>query len=658
MRRLIKSAEPEEYKLQKKKLEEKNYDKTEVSWFLTKLRKTNIPKILMEETQSKCAYCETKITLQNYSLEMFYPRSKFKEKAYEWINLFICCSNCNSYKANKFPMDNEGKPLLIHPFIDDPEEHLVVAFEDGSLKPLTERGEITIDIIGLNRFDLRFRRKSAIDSIESIIKNPTIKNLPDTKFEFYGSIKNFITRSLSSMGEIKYRDEIPFDLYSNSETDADRKMKLNRYRRKTIYLESIKISNFKAINLLSIKFNKFEIESRVPCLMLLGENGVGKTSVIQAVSLALLSKESPDLDNLLNKNKDLIKDQINFAEIEIQYSEKEVSHLKIFQGSKEVHNTGQKIPILAYGAIRIERKIPLHKEHIEFIMNPNRIHNAFNPRGVLINANYWLITLTPEEFNIVKEILEELLQLNESGEILERNATSVFVAKGRVKVKIDLWSEGRRNVLVLVCDILAHLSALWDKGNLHKEDIKEYSAVVMIDEIGAHLHPTWKMKIVSQLRKTFPKLQFICTTHDPLCLKGFKQGEIVVLRKDKDGKVFMVNPEDLPNPEAMRADQLLTSPYFGLSSTIDPKIEEDFEEYYDLLARDKSLNKDEQNRLEYLKTELGKSERFGDTDREQLYYEVIDKVLAERKSQDQLKEISMREDILQRINKILGEKEK
>jgi hypothetical protein len=382
---------------------------------------------------------------------------------------------------------------------------------------------------------------------------------------------------------------------------------------------------------------------------------VGSLRGIQAISLALLSKESNDLDYILKKNKDVIKDpdRNNSAEIKIIYSEDEPSNLIIYDGSKDFQNTGQKIPILSYGAIRVERKIPVRDEHIKFLNNPNRISNAFSPRELMINANEWLIKLSKEEFSIVKEILEELLQLNETGESLERNRTSVFVIKNTNKVKIYLWSEGRRNVLVLVCDMLAHLSALWDKGNLHKDDIKEYSAVVMIDEIGAHLHPTWKMKIVSQLRKTFPKLQFICTTHDPLCLKGFKQGEIVVLRKDKDGKVFMVNQEDLPNPEAMRADQLLTSQYFGLNSTIDLDIEKKFAEYYDLLARGSNLTKEESEKLKELTDFVKDQKVLGDSTREQLYFQVIDSVIAKFRKEGSKEKISIKKEVIDRVNEEL-----
>lgn len=643
MRKLVKGEEP--VKFVEFLIKERNIDKN-LSFSLPSEVKQSIRNALLNESFSKCVYCETKIYASNSVIEHFYPRAKYKEKLFEWDNLFISCENCNSYKGTKFPEDNEGKPLLLNPFIDEPSDHFFFT-TDGLLESSTEKGRITIDVLGLNRFDLRHRRKTNLQIFEQLKKN---KSRNELEYEEFLGCYTLFRNHLSQIS--RTLEKVSFDL-NNVKNKEQKENELKIFRNKTIYIDTVQIRNFKAIDDLRIEFKKFEIESRVPCLMLLGENGVGKTSIIQAISLALLSKESAELETLLKKNQDLIKNPINFAEIEIQYSEDDSSRLKIYQGSKDAQNTGQKLPILSYGAIRIERKIPKRDEHIKFLTNPNRIHNAFNPRELMINANYWLVKLTDKEFHIVKQILEELLQLNESGEILERNLKSVFVTKDRNKVKIDLWSEGRRNVLVLVCDMLAHLSALWDKGNLHKDDIKEYSGVVMIDEIGAHLHPTWKMKIVSQLRKTFPKLQFICTTHDPLCLKGFKEGEIVVLRKGKDGKVFMVNQEDLPNPEAMRADQLLTSTYFGLSSTIDLDIEKKYSDYYDLLARGNNLTKEENDKLKEL-TDFVKAQKvLGDSTREQLYFQVIDSVIAKFRKEGSKEKISIKKEVIDRVNEEL-----
>ena len=50
---------------------------------------------------------------------------------------------------------------------------------------------------------------------------------------------------------------------------------------------------------------------------------------------------------------------------------------------------------------------------------------------------------------------------------------------------------------------------------------------MLLDEIDTHLHPTWKMQIVRGLRQMMPAMQFITPTHEPLCLRGLEEGEVV-----------------------------------------------------------------------------------------------------------------------------------
>ncbi|WP_243406916.1 AAA family ATPase [Cuspidothrix issatschenkoi] len=46
------------------------------------------------------------------------------------------------------------------------------------------------------------------------------------------------------------------------------------------------------------------------------------------------------------------------------------------------------------------------------------------------------------------------------------------------------------------------------------------TGIILIDEIDLHLHPQWQRIVISSFRKTFPKCQFIVTTHSPQVLKG------------------------------------------------------------------------------------------------------------------------------------------
>ncbi len=135
----------------------------------------------------------------------------------------------------------------------------------------------------------------------------------------------------------------------------------------------------------------------------------------------------------------------------------------------------------------------------------------------------------------------------------------------------------------------------------------------------------WRMRIVTSLRKAFPRVQFIVSTHDPLCLRGLDNGEVAVLRRTSRGRIYAV-PE-LPSIKGMRVDQLLTSEYFGLSSSMDPEIEAKFNEMYRLLALRKPTQA-QLHRIDTLRSELQPAEVPGTTRRERRLLEIIDSELA------------------------------
>ena len=84
--------------------------------------------------------------------------------------------------------------------------------------------------------------------------------------------------------------------------------------------------------------------------------------------------------------------------------------------------------------------------------------------------------------------------------------------KGRTKLDVEQLSDGERGILALVIDLARRLTLANPQS---KEPLKETSAIVLIDEIELHLHPKWQRTIISRLVKTFPKCQFIATTHSP-----------------------------------------------------------------------------------------------------------------------------------------------
>ena len=175
--------------------------------------KDNIYMSLDSDFHGKCAYCESSIANnQPGDIEHFRPRGKVTDVenkpimvdkgngmephpgyywlAYDWKNLLLSCRDCNRIaksksagkligKGNRFPVkdfravqpDEEirEEPLLIHPVLEDPEEHLEVD-ETGIMKAKngSEKGKTCIDIFGLNnREALQVARKDCFDDVKA-----------------------------------------------------------------------------------------------------------------------------------------------------------------------------------------------------------------------------------------------------------------------------------------------------------------------------------------------------------------------------------------------------------------------------------------------------------------------------------------------------------
>jgi predicted ATP-binding protein involved in virulence len=66
---------------------------------------------------------------------------------------------------------------------------------------------------------------------------------------------------------------------------------------------------------------------------------------------------------------------------------------------------------------------------------------------------------------------------------------------------------------------------------LELEAAKKSPGIVLIDELDLHLHPKWQRTIVQKLKDTFPRIQFITTTHSPFIVQSLKNDELTNLEE-------------------------------------------------------------------------------------------------------------------------------
>lgn len=126
-------------------------------------------------------------------------------------------------------------------------------------------------------------------------------------------------------------------------------------------------------------------------------------------------------------------------------------------------------------------------------------------------------------------------------------------------------------------------------------------AVVLVDEIDLHLHPVWQRKLIDDLSRLFPNTQFIATAHSPLIVQAASKANVAVLRREGD---HVMIDNDVEAIKGWRIDQVLTSDLFGLESARPPEMDKPLARWRELQSKGR-LTKNERQELARLEEEIG-----------------------------------------------------
>jgi len=665
--------------------------------------------------QDKCAFCESRIVSYGRVVHMrplrsVYDSSKINSDyylwlAFEWRNLFYACEYCAKAKRDQFPVvgvrapylasfedvQKYEVPLLLDPTYDEPSKDLDF-HSNGLVVGNSKKGLATIEVFGLNRDELVSARRLRIQEFfYTLVFNGNedpLSVMLDPDSEHLGALLGVIKKiakawssnslpirgngSSLSRGFInawaraseQERIQLPGvldELQRDAQqvltsppkfdvTEDDGLDDVYQPKMKEGEISTIKISNFKALENLTLTMESSRRSSTGwPSLMILGENSTGKSSVLCAIALALIGRKEavklrkyiPDLVHSVDTNRhDQLENRLVDVSIGFHYSK----HVASFNYAPELREIrGSDSPatvVIGYGPRRF---FDYKKQHL-----PDgaaaRVRTLFNPLATIPYPGAWLAEQTGSTFNTIAAALRVVLALDEKDELIRYGDDLAVRANGRTTT-INSLSEGYRSVFVMTVDIIRELLDHWD-------DIEQAQAVVLIDELETHLHPRWKMQVMTALRRVFPRVQFIVTTHDPLCLRGMDDPEVIVLRRDSDS--FIKPVEDLPSFKSMTAEQLFTSDYFGLNSTTDPSTSIEFAR----LAGD-VVRRSPEGDLEVAPAketeELVNRLVLGDSVSEQVVQEALMKYLEQREAQKGDVPPELREEAVDAVIKALTE---
>ena len=399
--------------------------------------------------------------------------------------------------------------------------------------------------------------------------------------------------------------------------------------------------------------------------LLLGDNGVGKTTLLQclawmrpvpagaqndaepqAIEPALANEENRVFNSLLRAGDEVsldlkaslsINQKLGPAKaqrrrqkittgISIQGKRQRLEDFK--QELKKIprHLHSLDMPIFAYGADRRMGSSNLEKSEL---LDP--LASLFSGSTELYDAEERLLQLDylavkreerhKDRLEQVKQILSAILP-----DISGKNDIEILGPKSGVPdeesgvkfhtpygwVPLTGLSLGYQTTLAWAIDLAWRL---YDRFPESSNSLAE-PAIVLIDEIDLHLHPRWQRQIIANLTQSFPNTQFIATAHSPLIVQAATDANLVVLQEQTGQKErkSQIKIENRPRfIKSWRADQILTSDLFGVP-TRSPHIESLMDEWDRLLDKPEP-NTSDKKRLRELEEKLDNlptAERYED----------------------------------------------
>jgi predicted ATP-binding protein involved in virulence len=417
-------------------------------------------------------------------------------------------------------------------------------------------------------------------------------------------------------------------------------------------LKSVLIENFRPIE-------KIQLPLHPQLTVLVGENGTGKTSILDAISMVLgeipsyfkLQKrhffdnndfrqhsQATQLKNFIESAPYVRVQLENMAGLTWHYESQQLPSRKNeaqLNGLTELHNYLEQmindlneskiveIPVLAYyGMNRDTLTIPNESQFDREFHRFDALKNALNVTpdfGTLFEWFFGQENLEHREkferkdldyqLTLLKAVRKAICRLipgtsNPRTQVQPLRFLVDLEIEGAKKeiFSLEQLSGGYRVMLSLVMDLARRLA----QANPHLEEPCESPAIVLIDEIDLHLHPKWQQRVLVDLIKTFPNTQFIVTTHSAPVLTTVKPENIVVLSYQA-GKLAANSPSS--NSYGAQAGRVLNE-IMGVEQRPPAQFNEFtqlLEQYRDFIKRDQG-ERDEALKLRYKLNRLSSSD--------------------------------------------------
>jgi energy-coupling factor transporter ATP-binding protein EcfA2 len=414
-------------------------------------------------------------------------------------------------------------------------------------------------------------------------------------------------------------------------------------RTPTPRLRRLRLRNIRCFEEVDIDFTDPETGFPVSWAVILGDNSSGKSTVLKAIALALASlKDANALFESDSRSEWLRKGAIEGSiEVELDHGPRRLEIVRESYGERiddrasiavqsSVMPGEEPMLVCGYGASRRSFGTQSHRGYSV----RGAVATLFDPDAPLQNPELSLRRLASSSVMNEADLLhriDHVLDLPDGATQLGPEGLEIRGPWGTF-LPVSALSDGYRATLSWILDFLGW-ALLRDRG----VSDGSFEGLVLLDEIEQHLHPRWQKRILGQLSRQFPGIQFVVTTHAPLCVTGttdLEDSEVNLVHLGWNGPSVEARG-GLKPPRGQRADQILTSYLFGLTTTTDDRTKQQIHRLSELLSRNpQELEPADHQEIERLRadldSQLGPHETRLEAETAGIVDQALDEVLKDR----------------------------
>ena len=335
-------------------------------------------------------------------------------------------------------------------------------------------------------------------------------------------------------------------------------------------LKSIKIEHFRGIL-------KLELPIDDPLTVIVGNNGIGKTSILDAIAYCLVGLRGlwptqPGVhhpppavrsSDVAHSHADFsLKPSVSLSDISCEASKNTLeicnNQNSTIQSMVKLSNLARNNPVQSAEPLFVYYRqsrgfMSNGHNHSEDVISEDHVRkeSLSETLNAIQNLSKWWDMLDAAEarrhrdeehgyrdpqLHAIRQLIAEMDEFEDIMFKSKSEQPGLYLRKtGGLDIHVNQLSSGERVYLILLADLARRLQVI--KPDAKLEDIP---GIVLIDEIELNLHPDWQRRIISTLTRIFKSCQFIITTHSPQVLGEVHGKQIRILSKNNESGIELL----------------------------------------------------------------------------------------------------------------------